>query len=213
MVYIEQLTVGNLKSNCYIVYDESNKAIIVDPGDDFKKISELIDRLGVKVKAVLLTHAHFDHISAVNEIVCEYNPIVYIHPNDIPLLYDPDKNLSSVFAGGNMTLTKSVDSIGENDVLNLISSDIRVIHTPGHTLGSCCFLIDKILFTGDTLFKLGVGNEFPPYGDFSLEINSIKEKLLTLMDDIVCYPGHGSSTSILYERNNNPYLKDGGIWI
>lgn len=213
MFYIKCISVGKLRSNCYIVYNQHNEAIVIDPGDESKKIFSKLDELKLCVKAVLFTHAHFDHISAANDLVSKYNCPAYIHSEDFPLLNDSDLNLSKRFFDKNISFDYDIKTFNSNDILDLISLKIRSIHTPGHTMGSCCFLIDKAIFTGDTLFRLGVGNEFPPYGNLSLEIKEIKDKLMPLQGDIVCYPGHGSSTTISYEKDNNPYLREGEAWI
>lgn len=204
MLKIECISVGALSVNCYIVSNE-NRAVVIDPGDDFLTISEYIDKNNLVPEAVLLTHGHFDHIGACNAICQKYNIHCIINEADLNLLTDANLNLSLRFLGQPITYTGEVKTV-TNQSVNLIGCEFGFISTPGHTPGSMCIKVEDYLFTGDTLFRLSVGNAFAPYGDFNKEIVSIKTKLLTLDFDYTCFTGHGDSTTLFYEKKYNQYL-------
>lgn len=208
MLSVITLSLGQLQTNCHIVYDDSTlKTLVIDPGDEPEKIISVIENKHLSVEAVILTHGHFDHIAAVDDISKKYGAQIFINKNDIEFLSNPDYNLSSKFISGGITVTN--DNIkAVNDCKKLfLDREFEFISTPGHSPGSMCIKVENMLFTGDTLFYMSVGNEFPPFGSFDVEIKSIKNKLLNLNDDYVCYCGHGPSTTLDYERNNNPYLE------
>ncbi len=199
---IKKIVVGHLESNCYLVGDEEAKDIfIIDPGEDYKAIKNAIDKAGLKPKVVINTHGHGDHIG-VNE---KFNIPVWIHSLDADFLTDPSKNLSGAF--GFLLKTKTASRLLEDgDILNIGKYNLEVIHTPGHTPGSICLKGKGVVFTGDTLFCQGIGRTDFVYGSEKDIINSIKEKLFTLGDDYVIYPGHGPSSTIGDEKTNNPFI-------
>lgn len=206
MLEVKRLVLGAMQSNCYIAYDtESLQAVIIDPGADADRILNFCDTLGVTVHSIMLTHAHFDHMGAVNKLSESFGCGVIVCKDDAELLGDPVLNLSRQF-GTEVTVCLQNVRLVENESITLIGKHFDFIKTPGHTNGSMCIKTDDILFTGDTLFYCSVGNAFPPYGDIEKEIASIKNKLFTLKGDFVCYPGHGRSTTLDFERHNNPYL-------
>lgn len=171
---VERVVTGYLHENCYILA-KGNNCLIVDPGDDYYLIKEKIK--DKNIVGILLTHNHFDHIGAVEDIKKEYNIEVYSY-----------KNLNE----------------GKNNIGNF---SFEVIYTPGHTSDSICFYFyeDKIIFTGDFLFKESIGRwdlETGNYNDMEKSIKKIKK----YNDDIVIYPGHGEESTIFYEKNNNQYL-------
>lgn len=207
MIIIKTLTVGALQSNCYIVYNSLSKhAVIIDPGNDTEIILDFITELGLSVDYLIITHAHFDHVGAVDAICNRLNTSLIMNKEDEILLGNPDYNLSSRFPGKRICINCKNIKYVKDDVLNIIDHTFKFIHTPGHTKGSMCVIVENSIFTGDTLFKLSVGNEFPPFGNFKLEIKSIKEKLFSLKGDYVCFPGHGEQTTLDYERKFNPYI-------
>ncbi len=199
---IKKIVVGPLESNCYLAGDESTKEIfIIDPGGDYKSIKNVIDKNSLKPKAVINTHGHGDHIGA-NE---EFGIPVWIHCLDADFLIDSSKNLSGAF--GFFLKTKSASRLLEDgDMLNIGKYSLEVIHTPGHTPGSICLKAVGVIFTGDTLFCQGIGRTDFAYGSEKDIINSIKEKLFTLDDGYIIYPGHGPSSTIGNEKNNNPFI-------
>ena len=199
---IKKIVVGQLESNCYLAGDENTKEIfIIDPGGDYDKIKNVIDKDSLKPKAVINTHGHGDHIAANKE----FGVPVWIHRLDADFLTDPSKNLSGAF--GFFLKTKTASRLLEDgDILNIGKYNLEVIHTPGHTPGSICLKTERVVFTGDTLFHEGIGRTDFAYGSEEDITRSIKEKLFTLDEDYVIYPGHGPSSTIGNEKNNNPYI-------
>lgn len=196
---IKRIPAGIYAANCYLVMDEVTKsAAVIDPGGDSDDIIKEIDRLDAKVQYILLTHGHFDHVGAVDEMREKYDIPVYINKKDEELI-NRGENVFGQIADSNNELTDGM-------TVELGNLRIKCIETPGHTPGGMCFLVEKALFTGDTLFLGSIGRTDFVCGDFNSIINSIKSKLLILNDDISVYPGHGPSTSIGIERASNPFL-------
>lgn len=204
---LEKLTLGSYRSNCYIVGSEKSKdVIIIDPGSDCKKIKELLTKKSYNPKLILLTHGHGDHIGAVNELKKEYNIPIYIHKEDIDMLKDENLNFTNMMYKNGISM--NADKLLEDgDKITIDNMKFEVIHTPGHTKGGICLLHKKVLFSGDTLFRGSIGRTDFPGGSYDQIINSIREKLLTLDEDTVVYPGHEGSTTIKFEKENNPFLK------
>ncbi|MFC1509634.1 MBL fold metallo-hydrolase [Candidatus Omnitrophota bacterium] len=199
---IETVVVGMMEANCYIVGDEDTKEVfIIDPGGDYGKIKKIIDKFGLKPQVVINTHGHGDHIGADGN----WNLPIWIHRLDADFLQDPSKNLSGAF--GFLLKTKAAArSLEEGDLLKIGKYTLEVIHTPGHTPGGICLKGGGVVFTGDTLFREGVGRTDFAYGSEEDLIRSIKEKLFVLGDDIVVYPGHGDNSTIANEKSNNPLM-------
>jgi len=199
---IKKIIAGMMEANCYIVGDDSTKeAFIIDPGGDYEKIKEVIDSNSLKVQVVINTHGHGDHIAANNE----FSLPIWIHRLDAAFLQDPSKNLSGSF--GHLLKTRKAQRLLEDgDILKIGSYVLEVIHTPGHTPGSICLKGEKVVFTGDTLFCEGIGRTDFSYGSEEAILDSIKQKLFTLDDDCIVYPGHGPSSTIGSEKINNPFI-------
>lgn len=199
---IESVIAGIYDANCYIVMDEDTKeAVILDPGGIEPEIEKKVQELGAKVKCILLTHGHVDHVSGVEYFAEKYNVPFYISEIDEEYM----KKDKYVFG----ELPKANGYLKEDDTFNIGSHVMKVLETPGHTKGGVCFLLDnKYVFTGDTLFQGSIGRTDFIGGDFGEIINSIKSKLLPLNDDVVVYPGHGPKSTIGYEKRNNMYLND-----
>lgn len=201
-MYIETIVVGMMEANCYIVGDKSTKEVfIIDPGADYKKIKNIIDRDNLKPKAVINTHGHGDHIGADSE----FNLPIWIHRLDAEFLQDPSKNLSGML-GFLLKTKKAKRLLKDKDILKIGNVKLKVLHTPGHTPGSICLKADKVVFTGDTLFHEGVGRTDFAYGSQEDIIRAIKEKLFTLDDSYIVYPGHGPASTIGHEKTNNPFV-------
>ena len=190
------------KTNCYIVQDENTKeTMVIDPGGEANKIIELLDILEAKVKYIYLTHCHGDHIAGVNELKEKKGGKILIHRKDSEGLYHPEINLSE--QSGIISEYLEADSrVDDKDLIHIGGIEFQVIHTPGHTAGGSCLYCEKerLVFSGDTLFKGTWGRTDLPTGDFVDMIKSIENKLLVLPDETIVYPGHGFSTRIRDEE-------------
>lgn len=198
---IKRMPVGRYLANCYVLLDEdSNECAVIDPGGNTEIIKSAMDDLKInKVKYILLTHGHADHTEAVVDIKKLYNAKVYINEQDCIMM----KRRSYMY--GNVD--EAVDNfINDGDIFNIGKTKIKAIYTPGHTPGGMSFLIDDIVFTGDTLFCQSIGRTDIEGGDFDTIIKSIKDKLMVLPEYTVVLPGHGDKTSIEREKISNPFL-------
>lgn len=197
---------GALGVNCYIVYsEEAREAIVVDPGGDANGILRIIEEKDLKVKYIVLTHGHGDHIGAVKDLKEELKAPVLIHEADGEMLEDANKNLSVMMPMGAVEI-KADGLLKDGDIIEFGGIEGEIIHTPGHTPGSICIKLDDYLISGDTLFKSSVGRTDFPGGSFDEIIKSIKEKLLVLGDYVQVLPGHGEASTIQYEKFYNPFL-------
>lgn len=198
---IKVYPIGIYEENIYVLVDEKSKdAFIVDPGGNADILIEKIEELNCNIKYILLTHGHFDHVEALNEVEAKYKATIYMNENEVDFM----KNDKTVF--GN--LPKEYKIIKDGDTLPFGDDVIKCIHTPGHTKGGMCYLYKDAIFTGDTLFKGSVGRSDFVGGDFNELINSIKTKLMVLDKDIKVYPGHMESSTIGFEKLRNPFLQD-----
>jgi len=200
---LKKIIVGDLEENCYIIADDNtSNAIIIDPGDDYERIQKFLDQNKLNPRFIINTHGHADHIGADDK----FGLPVYIHKLDAQSLADPSKNLS-YFTGTPFSLSiLKVKNLENGEVIKLDSLLLEVIHTPGHTPGGICLKVDNLVFTGDTLFFGGVGRtDFPGASEQQL-IASIRDRLLSLDDETIIYPGHGPSSTIGNEKRRNPFL-------
>jgi len=201
---IEVLAVGEIGTNCYLVYDENKNTVLIDCGDEASRIIHKIDALSLKLSYILLTHAHFDHIGAVDAVRAHTGARVLVSEEDDKMMGNSELNLSA-YQGGKLAV-KSDGIFTEGETITCGSMEFAVLKTPGHTKGGVCFYTKGHLFSGDTLFYASIGRSDFPGGDYDTLINSILEKLMPLPDDTVVYPGHGGKSTIGFERMNNPYL-------
>ena len=204
---IMRIPVGVYAANCYIVYSETTKdGIVVDPGGDVDDLLGFIERKGLKIKDIILTHGHGDHIGGVIGLKDALKANVMIHKDDHELLIDGDKNLSSTMPIGSVAI-EADKLLDDGDTILFGDLEARVIHTPGHTKGGICLKINDSIITGDTLFAGSIGRTDLPGGDYETIIKSIKEKLMTYPDDVEVMPGHGGTSTIGRERVTNPFLQ------
>ena len=198
---VKNMVLGMIMTNCYIAYDDVVKeAFIVDPADSADEIQLKITELGVKPVAILLTHGHFDHIGAVDELRDKYKIKVYVYEDEKDVMTS-DANLASMI--GKRMSVEADEYLRDLQTIIIGGEKIQVIHTPGHTKGSCCFYLpdEKVLFSGDTMFCQSFGRTDFPTGSMSQLISSIKNRLLKLDDDVKVYPGHKEETKIGFERH------------
>lgn len=204
---VDQYVVGQVQTNCYVVVNsETKECLIVDPGAAAVQLAERIRRDEYKPVAVLLTHGHFDHAGAAEELAEDFGIQIYAHEDEAETLGDSKMNVSWM-VGNNESYHADV-YVKDEQVLELAGFQIRVLHTPGHTFGGCCYYLpyEDVVFSGDTLFAQSVGRTDFPGGSMSSIVRSIKDKLMVLPEHTTVYPGHNDVTSIETERMYNPYL-------
>lgn len=204
---IIQLEVGNLGTNCYIVYcEQTRKAGVIDPGGSAESIIAEINRANLEVEYIINTHGHADHIAANDAVQQATGAKVLIHHSDANMLTSAQANLS-IYIGGAIVCQKADRLLSHNDTIAIGNIELKVLHTPGHTQGGISLLADKVLIAGDTLFAESIGRTDFPGGSYSELIDGIKEHLMTLDDDVKVLPGHGPSTTIGTERKLNPFIQ------
>jgi hydroxyacylglutathione hydrolase len=201
-IIIKRLVVGSLSANCYIVGTEAaGEGMVIDPGGNAEDINRAITDSGLEVKIIVLTHGHSDHIAALRDIQDRTGAEVAIHTEDADFL-----ETSSQFGISYRTPHPPDRLLHEGDSIEISSMSFSVIHTPGHTPGSICLLTGDKVFTGDTLFRKGIGTTLMPGSNRRQLIDSIQTKLMVLPDNTIIYPGHGRETTIGAERRDNPYV-------
>ena len=198
--------VGPIQTNCYFLYREDTKeCLIIDPGYEADKIEAYVQKKQFHVAGILLTHGHFDHITAADEVRKKFQTKIYASGKEKELMADPRMNVS-VMMGDSVSLKADV-WLEDGQELEMLGETMRCILTPGHTGGGMCFYFSKacMLFSGDTLFQESVGRTDFPTGSSRELIRSVREKLLVLPEAVRVYPGHGLMTTIRDEQMFNPY--------
>ena len=203
---VKTCVLGAVSTNCYLVYNEgTKKAVIVDPADNAQFILNKCNELGITPEAILLTHGHFDHIMAAEDVRRSFHIKIYASETEDAMLSDSGLNLSGGWAGKQTSFHADV-LLKDGDELELIGFRWKVIETPGHTTGSVCYYVpeEEVVFSGDTLFCESYGRTDLPTGSSSQMVSSLLDKVFALPDDTMAYPGHGDTTTIGYEKKNNP---------
>lgn len=206
---IRTYPLGFIQTNCYIVSNAEKQCLIFDPGGEGEKLINELRRLKLKPLAILLTHAHFDHIGAVDEVRDAYSIPVYIHTAEKKWLLDPSKNGSAKYAEIPSISGKEADNIlNKESELQIGNFKFQLLHTPGHSPGSLTFYFEEDGFAvvGDTLFQNSIGRTDLPGGNEAQLMNAIHTKLLTLPETTIIYPGHGPASTIEDEMERNPFL-------
>ena len=209
---VHGLVVGPIETNCYLAENtETKETLIIDPGDEAGRIRERIKEVGGKPVAILLTHGHFDHVRAAAELEREYGVQTYVHEEDLSTLHDPVMNGCGMI-GRRETYDAGV-TVKDGEVLSLAGFEITVLFTPGHTPGGCCYYFpsEKVLFSGDTLFRQSIGRTDFPKGSERQLVGAIREKILPLSEDTVVYPGHMGTTTVREERAYNPWVQSHAV--
>ena len=195
MLKIHTLTLGLYQTNTYIIHEASSKSCcVIDPGYEAATILDKLENLGLTLDAILLTHGHFDHVGAVKDLAADTDCRVF--------LCAEDALLPPMFTGGKLYYT---DTYAEGSILNIAGLYIHVLHTPGHTPGSVCLLVEDTLFSGDTLFAGSCGRT-DIGGDWAAIQKSLK-RLASMDADFRVFPGHGESTTLAAEKRYNPYMR------
>jgi hydroxyacylglutathione hydrolase len=206
---LETLPVGPLACNCTLLGDEdSHEAIVIDPGDEVTRIHRRLVELGLKLRQILITHAHIDHVGGALKLKQLTGAPIFLNQKDLPLL----KMMAAQASWLGMQTPETAppdEELADGLVVGLSKYPAQVIHTPGHTQGSVCVYFEplKLLVAGDTLFAGSIGRTDLPGGDFRQIIDSIHKRVLTLPDETRVLPGHGPATTIGGERYNNPFLQ------
>lgn len=206
-IKVESHIVSDFGTNCYFIINEQTKEmLVVDPGDDAAMLTDAIEKAQLKPTAILLTHGHLDHAGAAEELSEKFGVKIYAHEAEKETLKDSRMNLTAAF-GVPKTFRADV-FVKDEEELELIGCKIKVLFTPGHTPGGCCYYFNeqRMLFSGDTLFCESVGRTDFPGGSGSTLVRSIREKLLNLPEGVKVYPGHMSQTSIGTEKMYNPFI-------
>lgn len=204
---IKKLILGAVQTNCYLIYNEETKeGIVIDPADNGPKIVQTVASFLVKPVAILLTHGHFDHLMAAEELKERFRIPIYLHEEEEQLAASPMLNASSTF--GMYGTAKGDVLVRDRQMLQLAGFSIQVLHTPGHTQGGVCYYFpeEQVLFSGDTLFAQSIGRTDLPTGSYHTLIHSVREQLLVLPKQVLVFPGHGEETTIEYETKYNPYI-------
>lgn len=194
-------------ANCYAVISDKGNAALIDAPCEPENILSALEDEKAKLKIILLTHGHFDHINAAEALKEKTGAAVYIHKNDSEKLKSEYLSVASLFGVSDFAPVSGAKLLGDGDEIGLDEIKIKVLHTPGHTSGGVCFIVGNALFSGDTLFELSVGRTDMPDGSLG-ELTKSLAKLRSLEGDYKVYPGHGPVTELSYERTYNPYLAD-----
>lgn len=203
----ENVIVGSLETNCYLIYcEETLECAVMDPGAEPEKIFSAINEKKLKPVVLINTHGHIDHIGANKDIKERYEIPLLIHSEDAPMLNSVLQSGLALFLGSK-TSPRPDRLLVEGEEVKIGTSSLKVIHTPGHSPGSLCFIQDGLLFSGDTLFCGGVGRTDLPGGSMEKLMNSIRNKILTLSDETLVFPGHGPQTTVGRERNMNSFIR------
>ncbi|MGM9998269.1 MAG: MBL fold metallo-hydrolase [Candidatus Bruticola sp.] len=198
--------VGGFATNCYLVYDDNNTGVIIDPGDNATELEQIIKNHHLNIEAILLTHGHCDHLIGAAQLERDMQLPLYIHSKDTDSLNRCQSD--AVMLGLECKEVPQISgTLEDGQIFKVGSLEFKIIHTPGHTPGGIVLLCGRHAFCGDTIFHTSIGRTDFFGGSHSQLINSIKNKIYTLPEDTILYPGHGSQSSVGYEKRNNPFVR------
>jgi hydroxyacylglutathione hydrolase len=202
-----KITTYSMMANTYLVTDENTKqGFIVDPGSYYQGLTQKVKEEGTEIKYIILTHGHGDHIGGVEQYRKDFPAAELVAAEaEKDLLADPDANLSTSITGVSVSLTADI-WVNEGDTLRVGDMELKFTMTPGHTPGGMCILADKVLFSGDTLFRCSIGRTDLPGGSYDQLTQGVRDRLFVLPDEIRVFPGHMEETSIGFEKENNPFV-------
>jgi len=213
MIKIKKFVFNPIQVNTYVVYDETNECVVIDAGcyldNEKQELISFLEQNNLIPVKVLNTHLHIDHIFGNTLLFEKYNLLPQAHKQDDFLLEQAAFFATSLGMSLNKELPKIGKYLSDNDIVKFGGSELKVIHVPGHSPGSIVFYNEKqhFIFAGDVLFKGSIGRTDLPLGDYDTLIKGIKNKLFTLADDVIVYPGHGEQTTIGEEKNSNPFFQ------
>lgn len=203
---LKQFSVSFLETNNYLLIDEETReAVLIDCTENHPEIDAELKEHNAKLKYILLTHGHFDHVLGINDYKEKYNCEILMHKDDDVILQNIDKIMAD-FGFGPIEIQHVDRLIDENEIIKFGKHQVKIIHIPGHTPGCVGYIIEDKLFSGDTLFLNSVGRTDLYGGDFGQLTKSIKEKIFTLDENIKVYPGHGPQTMVGYEKTHNKFI-------
>ncbi|MGX9135258.1 MBL fold metallo-hydrolase [Rummeliibacillus sp. JY-2-4R] len=209
MLNVRTFPLGPVQANCYVISNSENECLVIDPGGEGEKFVKQLRALNLKPLAILLTHAHFDHIGGVDAVREAFKIPVYLHKKESSWLQDPKKNGSAKYAEIPDIIIEPTDQlISEEKIVEKGNFSFEILHTPGHSPGSITFLFknEGFAIVGDTLFEGSIGRTDLPEGNSKQLLSSIHDKLLTLDEETIIYPGHGNPTRVDIEMELNPFL-------
>jgi hydroxyacylglutathione hydrolase len=208
-MFIKCLKVGQIETNCYIACDKvANKAVIIDPGADAPRIVSALEEAECTADYVLLTHGHADHMMVAHEVMQKTGAKLAVYADELPFLNDPERNIYNTMSQQTFEPFTPDLMLRDGETITFGNTELRVMHTPGHTHGSCCFLSQDTMFSGDTLFREGAGRTDFPTGS-SQELMSSLKRIFAIEGDLQILPGHGDFTTLEYERGHNPFYRSG----
>ena len=204
---VKRISVGELGTNCYLYRDDATgRCAVIDPGDFDERLRAAIEAYGCdQFDYILLTHCHFDHAAGVKKVKELTGAKIAIFTSDAPGLRDCFVNLSAPFTGKGEAYPKPDVEFADRETFHVGETEFTVMHTPGHTVGSCCYIADGVIFSGDTLFRMSAGRTDFPGGSAS-ELRRSLRRLSDLEGDYEVYPGHDEPTTLAYERKFNLYM-------
>lgn len=204
---IKTFPLGLVSANAYLLIDEDSKeAFLIDVGGQCDEIKKVVEEYDASLKFILNTHGHFDHVMGEYDAQKIFNVPVYVHEQDRNMVENLPQQLERFCLPKDSQSPENVQTFTEKDIFKIGDKEIRILHTPGHTPGSVCFLVENMLFSGDTLFYTSIGRTDFEGGSFAQMKDSILNKLFKLDDDVVVYPGHDCQTTIGYEKKHNAYF-------
>lgn len=208
-MFIKCLKVGPIETNCYIACDKvANKAVIVDPGADAPRIVSALEETQCTADYVILTHGHADHMMAAHEVMQKTGAKLAVFADELTFLNDPERNVYNTMSQLTFEPFTPDLMLRDGETFTFGNTELRVMHTPGHTHGSCCILSQDTMFSGDTLFRESAGRTDLPTGSTHELMLSLK-RIFAIEGDLQILPGHGDFTTLEYERGHNPFYRSG----
>ncbi|MGD9343746.1 MAG: MBL fold metallo-hydrolase, partial [Desulfuromonadales bacterium] len=203
---VHQMSVGPLQVNCFIVAcRRTSEAAVIDPGEEGERILHFAEQKGLKIRKVVNTHGHFDHIGANQHIIEMTGAELLIHADDLPLLQNA-RSHAEVYGLAVAASPEPDRLLDQGDHVQVGDLTFQVFHVPGHSPGGICLMAEGHLFVGDVLFSGSIGRTDLPGGDFDSLVKGVRERLFTLSEETIVHPGHGPDTTIARERQNNPFV-------